>query len=286
MQYKQYDPETLRRVQEMQLDILKDIIRVCELHDIRWFIAYGSLLGTVRHQGPIPWDDDIDICMTREDFEKFSAVADEALDSQYELVSMARNLDYPMSLPKVQKKGTRFIDRTFIDAKFRMGVFVDIFVYDYVSDDAEEARKQAKKCNLLDKLMILQISKFPNQGRDGLAAELLTAVYLAGHYALQLIPRKWLFNAYKKEAQKYRGAPTKTMICLDELLGDRTKATVDELFPTVPLMYSGVTVQAPKEYDRLLTRQFGDYMQLPPVEKRVNHCPDILDLGEQGIIRG
>lgn len=281
MQYKQYEPETLKKVQAMQLDILKDIIRVCELHDIRYFVAYGTLLGTVRHQGPIPWDDDIDICMAREDYEKFAAVADKELDSRYELVSMARNLDYPMSLPKVQKKGTRFIDRTFIDAKFKIGVFVDIFVYDYVSDDAAEARKQAKKCNLLDKLMILQISKFPNQGRDGLLAKILTVVYLAGHYVLQLVPRKWLFNAYVKESQKFRGNPTNTMICLDELLGDRTKATVDELFPTVPLSYSGVTVQAPREYDRLLTRQFGDYMQLPPVEARVNHCPDILELGEE-----
>ena len=281
MQYKQYEPETLKKVQAMQLDILKDIIRVCELHDIRYFVAYGTLLGTVRHQGPIPWDDDIDICMAREDYEKFASVADKELDSRYELVSMARNLDYPMSLPKVQKKGTRFIDRTFIDAKFKIGVFVDIFVYDYVSDDAAEARKQAKKCNLLDKLMILQISKFPNQGRDGLLAKILTVVYLAGHYVLQLVPRKWLFNAYVKESQKFRGNPTNTMICLDELLGDRTKATVDELFPTVPLSYSGVTVQAPREYDRLLTRQFGDYMQLPPVEARVNHCPDILELGEE-----
>ena len=281
MQYKQYEPETLKKVQAMKLDILKDIIRVCELHDIRYFVAYGTLLGTVRHQGPIPWDDDIDICMAREDYEKFASVADKELDSRYELVSMARNLDYPMSLPKVQKKGTRFIDRTFIDAKFKIGVFVDIFVYDYVSDDAAEARKQAKKCNLLDKLMILQISKCPNQGREGLLAKILTVVYLAGHYVLQLVPRKWLFNAYVKESQKFRGNPTNTMICLDELLGDRTKATVDELFPTVPLSYSGVTVQAPREYDRLLTRQFGDYMQLPPVEARVNHCPDILELGEE-----
>ena len=280
MQYRQYEPETLKKVQAMQLDILKDIIRVCELYDIRYFVAYGTLLGTARHQGPIPWDDDIDICMAREDYEKFASVADKELDSQYELVSMARNLDYPMSLPKVQKKGTKFIDKTFINAKFRMGVFVDIFVYDYVSDDAQEARKQAKKCNLLDKLMILQISRFPNQGREGLLAKLLVPVYLAGHYVLQLVPRKWLFKAYVKESQKFREHPTNTMICLDELLGDRTKASVDELFPTVPLSYSGITVQAPKEYDRLLTRQFGNYMQLPPVEARVNHCPDILDLGD------
>lgn len=283
MQYRQYEPGILRRVQQMQLDILKEIIRVCELHGIRYFVAYGTLLGAVRHQGPIPWDDDIDICMAREDYEAFAAVADRELDGQYELVSMARNLDYPMSLPKVQKKGTRFIDRTFKHAKFKMGVFVDIFVYDYVSDVAQEARKQAKKCNFLDKLMILQISRFPNQGRKGLAAALLTPVYLAGHFALCLVPRKLLFKAYVKESQKFRNNPTHTMICLDELLGDRTKADVDELFPTVPLTYSGITVQAPREYDRLLRRQFGDYMQLPPEEDRVNHCPDILDLGEGGI---
>ncbi len=280
MQYKEYKPEELRRLQEMQLEILKEIIRVCELHDIRYFVAYGSLLGAVRHQGPIPWDDDIDICMAREDYEKFAAIADRELDGQYELVSMARDLNYPMSLPKVQKKGTKFIDRTYAKAKFRLGVFVDIFVYDYVSDDADEALKQAKKCNLLDKLMILQISRCPNQAREGVFAAILSVVYWIGHYILQIVPRKWLFEAFVKEQQKYKDSPTNTMICLDELIGDRTKATVDELFPTVCLEYSGITVQAPKEYDRLLTRQFGDYMQLPPVEDRVNHCPEIFDLGE------
>lgn len=281
MQYKEYKPEELKKLQAMQLEILKEIIRVCELHEIRYFVAYGTLLGAVRHQGPIPWDDDIDICMTREDYEKFAAIADEALDSRYELVSMARNLDYPMSLPKVQKKGTLFIDRTYEHARFRLGVFVDIFIYDYVSDDATEALAQAKKCNLLDKLMILQISRFPNQAREGVVAVILAVVYLIGHYVLQVVPRKWLFKAFVKEQQKYKDSPTNTMICLDELIGDRTKATVDELFPTVPLEYSGITVQAPREYDRLLKRQFGDYMQLPPVEARVNHCPEIFDLGEQ-----
>lgn len=282
MQYKQYEPGVLKKVQTMQLEILKEIIRVCELHGIRYFVAYGTLLGAVRHQGPIPWDDDIDICMAREDYEKFAAVADRDMDGQYELVSMARDIHYPMSLPKVQKKGTRFIDRTFAHIRFRMGVFVDIFVYDYVSDDPGEARKQAKKCNFLDKLMILQMSRFPNQGREGVTAALLTPVFLAGHYVLQLVPRRFLFRQYVKEAQKFRKHPTHTMICLDELLGDRTKASVDELFPTVPLTYSGITVQAPREYDRLLTRQFGDYMQLPPENQRVNHCPYILDLGDGG----
>ena len=280
MQYKEYKPEQLLRLREMQLEILKEIIRVCELHGIRYFIAYGSLLGAVRHQGPIPWDDDIDICMAREDYEKFSRVADSELDSQYELVSMARDLNYPMSLPKVQKKGTMFIDKTFEHAKFKLGVFVDIFVYDYVSDDAAEALTQAKKCNFLDKLMILQISRCPNQGRSGVIALLLSVIYFLAHYVVRLIPRKWLFRAFVKEQQKFKNHPTNTMICLDELIGDRTKATVDELFPTVPLEFSGITVQAPKEYDRLLRRQFGDYMKFPPVEERVNHCPKIFDLGE------
>lgn len=280
MQYKQYKPDELKKLQSVQLEILKEIIRVCELHEIRYFVAYGTLLGTVRHQGPIPWDDDIDICMAREDYEKFAAVADKELDPRYELVSMARDLNYPMSLPKVQKKGTLFIDRTYAHAKFRLGVFVDIFVYDYVSDDAKEALRQAKKCNLLDKLLILQISRCPNQARGGIAAAILAVIYFLGHYVLRLIPRKWLFEAFVKEQQKFKDHPTNTMICLDELIGDRTKATEDELFPTVPLQYSGITVQAPREYDRLLTRQFGDYMQLPPVEARVNHCPEIFDPGE------
>lgn len=280
MQYKEYKPEELRQLQRVQLEILKDIIRVCEGHDIRYFLAYGTLLGAVRHQGPIPWDDDIDICMTRADYEKFAAIADRELSEPYELVSMKRNLDYPMSLAKVQKKGTKFIDQSFEHSKFRMGVFVDVFVYDYVSDDAAEALKQARKCNFLDKVIILQASRNPIQAREGFIADVLSVVYRIGHYVLQLIPREWLFRIFVREQQKFKDKPTNTVIFLDDLSGDRTKATVDELFPTVPLTFSGVTVQAPKEYDRLLRRQFGDYMKLPPEDKRVNHCPKILDFGE------
>ena len=86
-----YDDETLKHLQEVQIEIFKYFTKVCEENDITYFMYAGSLLGTIRHEGFIPWDDDIDVIMFREDFEKLNAVFEKEIDDAYDAVNATRN---------------------------------------------------------------------------------------------------------------------------------------------------------------------------------------------------
>ena len=106
----EYKPEELKRVQEIEVEILQEIIRVCEEYKLQYWVAYGTLIGTLRHNGFIPWDDDIDIGMMREDYEKFIEVAPSALKKGYTLQHFKTDPKTPTYHAKVRKDGTQFVE--------------------------------------------------------------------------------------------------------------------------------------------------------------------------------
>ncbi len=121
----------LKELQKVQLECLDEIDRICKKHGIRYFLAGGTLLGAVRHQDIIPWDDDIDVMMLREDFEKFNAVAVQELDKKYFYQSNQTDSWYHSPFPKIRRQNTVFM--THYSERFpkmNQGVFVDIFVHD------------------------------------------------------------------------------------------------------------------------------------------------------------
>ena len=94
MTYKEYDKETLDKLHQVEMEILDDFVKVCEKHKLRYFLTGGTMLGAVRHSGFIPWDDDVDIGMPREDYDKFIEIGDEALGDKYQLECFEHNKNY------------------------------------------------------------------------------------------------------------------------------------------------------------------------------------------------
>ena len=105
MLYKEYEPEVLRKLQKAEVEILKDFDALCEKHGIDYFVCGGTAIGGVRHQGFIPWDDDIDIGMTREDYEHFLKVADSEYGDKYGVINPDRDSSFPAILTKWYRKG-------------------------------------------------------------------------------------------------------------------------------------------------------------------------------------
>lgn len=141
----EYDPSTLRRLQLVELDILEVVADVCERHGIRWFLDRGTALGAVRHKGFIPWDDDVDVGMLREDYERFLQIAEKELPNGYSLHTPDNTPHYAPLFAKVYKDGTEFWSREISESKCEQGIFVDIFPYDTMSTDEVDQKRQCKE---------------------------------------------------------------------------------------------------------------------------------------------
>ena len=120
----------LRKVQNAELDILKEFIEICRKINVRYYVIDGTLLGAVRHQGFIPWDDDIDIGMFREDYEKFVALAPQVLPECLFLQTYRTDEEYYRNSGKIRNSNTTMIETVVKDLRMNHGVFIDIFPLD------------------------------------------------------------------------------------------------------------------------------------------------------------
>ena len=132
---------TIDDMKEIQLELMDELDRVCREQGITYFLAYGSLLGAVRHGGFIPWDDDIDVGMLRPDYERFLKVAPKALGERYAVCEPRANSRCAGMFAKVWKRGTKFFTAETMEAGIDQGIFVDVFPYDILHADESVATR-------------------------------------------------------------------------------------------------------------------------------------------------
>ena len=116
MNNMEYNQETLRKLQKTELEILKDFIKICKKYNLTYFATGGTAIGALRHQGFIPWDDDIDVCMLRKDYERFMEVAPKEMGDRYVFMDTHTEKKYPLMFGKMIKKGTSFIEDAYQQA--------------------------------------------------------------------------------------------------------------------------------------------------------------------------
>ena len=141
------DKVLLRKVQLVQLEIAKEVKRVCEENDIQYFLDSGTLLGAIRHKGFIPWDDDLDLGMVRAEYDKFLKIAPQKLSPKYKLITWEKEQEYPHQFCKIMKIGTTYLEEA-QKGNATSGIFVDIFPYDNFPDDVEAQEKQRRHLSL------------------------------------------------------------------------------------------------------------------------------------------
>ncbi len=144
----------LEKLHIVLLMMLDDFADICKKNDICWIGMYGTAIGALRHKGFIPWDDDIDICMPREDHDKFCEIVQRDYSDKYEIVNPLTCPNYPMTTTRFILKGTEFRDANLATMDFDSGIFLDLFPLDYLADDEKAFKKQAWHCWLYNKLAI------------------------------------------------------------------------------------------------------------------------------------
>ncbi len=276
-----YDTETLKHLQRVELMILKDFVDTCEANNIRYFGFGGTAIGALRHKGFIPWDDDIDVCLPAEDFNKLLDIYDKEWSEKYSIMNTERDINYPFPTTRIMLKGTQFCEEALAPLPLDLGIFLDVYCFDNVSDDEKEYQKQAFDAWFWSHMRILVDVPRPVILADGIKGKLLKAAVTMGRGVCKLLhlSTQKMYEREQEARNRFAHIKTKRIAYLHDT--DRFVNTypVDEVFPVDKLDFDGIQVAFPNQNDKFLRMLYGDYMQMPPVEKRKNHYPARLDFG-------
>ncbi len=254
----------LKRLQQTEMEMLVEFDRICRKHHIRYSLDGGTLLGAVRHKGFIPWDDDIDVIMLREEYFKFRKCCKKELDRErFFFQDYRTDPGYRWGYAKLRRNHTEFIRQGQEKLKQHPGVFMDIFVVDNVPDGYVSRRVHHFFCFLIRKILYSEVGK-----------ENETNVLRRGIYQLlSRIPKDRVFRERNRLAAWSNQRRT-------ELISHYTleypphcryglpRKCFDEM---VELDFEGKKFYGFKDYDLYLSTYYGDYMTLPPKEKQVPH---------------
>lgn len=271
--YGEYNTKELKKLQKVLTEMLKDVNYVCDKYKIDYFALDGTGIGAMRHKGFIPWDDDIDLRMLEDDIPKFRKFVEKELSDKYYFIDI-NNSNYPISFVKICKKGTLFIDDIGRQVGEKTGIFIDIFPMIYVSDDVNVRTKALNKSWLLYKLGTIAALKNPIIPFKGFKGKIVSFCISLIHYIFKVfrVSFKKMFSRAEKVART-ANKKTNTIVSLNTVKKNTCVFNTSEIYPLKKVPFEDTYVYVPEQIDKVLTYQFGDYMKLPPKDKRHNHYP-------------
>jgi lipopolysaccharide cholinephosphotransferase len=239
----------------MLLEILVAVDAFCRERGIAYYLYAGTLLGAVRHQGFIPWDDDVDVMMARADYERFCA--EFPSDGSLRLVNPQTHPTFPYACAKVSRVGTLVVEEVDIAEGDRFGVSVDVLPFDAVSDRAPVFRAHVAVAWFVRALLLLKVV----QGSPGrpLRTRLMLSVTRT---VLGVVPVRVLTSARERIATLWRSRRTAHVSML--IASAPWRVPQAWIAPASSVEFEGRTFPAPANVDGLLTAVYGDYMRPPP----------------------
>lgn len=258
----------LRKMQLLQVDMLVELDRLCRKYDIKYTMSGGTMLGAIRHKGYIPWDDDADINMLREEYEKFKKVANELNPSICFFQDHETDKNYRWGYGKIRRTDTVFVRTGQEHINCKTGVYIDIFPFDDVPISLLGQLLQDFKCFCLRKILWSEVGKKNETGLKKKWFEILSK-----------IPVNFVYSCLKKDIEKSRNdSPNGVRTLLFPAIGHLYKKNPLKIRYAMPKKwyveraeyeFEGKKLFGAKDYDGYLKYVYGDYMTMPPKSKQI-----------------
>lgn len=264
---------SLKEVKQTALSILSYIDNICGEHQLRYSIYYGTLLGAVRHEGFIPWDDDIDIVMPRNDYQIFLNIIRN--DDRYLLLDYKSRPNYRYTFTKIVDPNTRARSlQYFSEEDSEYGVFIDIFPMDGVPENKVERQKFWQECETYRKNMLDTMGLA--YARSNSLLKSIGKLILRYPYHRKLKQQgdcNYWRNKYEQSAERYNFDESKYCGFMETVNNDWGVFPVEWFDEYETITFESVQVKTIKDKEEFLITRYGDYMRLPSKKDRVTHHP-------------
>ena len=253
--------EEVKELQARELLLLKELRRICDANDITYFLAYGSLIGAVRHHGFIPWDDDVDVCMKYPDYVRFKEVCKTQLGSEFFLQTDETDPNAGLSYYKLRLNNTTLIVDYLADRDMHHGINIDIYPIYNVPNNAIQRKLQLCASAVY---MLFEAGQVPENhgGIMATGSKLLLRIFKGSS-------RNYIKNKCHDYMARFENRQTKSKAMLFGNLNVCRHLYPSETFiKPIAMQFEGENFSVPSGYDTYFTMFYGDYMKMPPMEEQ------------------
>lgn len=264
----------IEKVHHIQLEMALEVKRICEKHHIKYSIIAGTLLGAVRHKGFIPWDDDLDIGMLRNDYERFIVVCKQELSDDYFLQTWETDTGFALPIAKLRKNGTRFVEKNSSEASLHCGIYIDIFPFDNVPTGMLRRVLQDRSTYLLKRILLIKMDYKVWKENEFMKKITYKIIKVLSSFQtvkqIKMLLYKTMIVNNSKDSKK--------VVTFGGAYGYKKESLKKEwLENLMEIDFENDILLAPVNYEEYLTYFYGDYMTPPPKNIRYNRH-NIIDI--------
>jgi len=276
----QHIDSNIRKLQLVEVDILKEIVKICDDNNLRYFLLGGTFLGAVRHKGFIPWDDDIDIGLPRPDYEKLFKIIYKQLPKNLNILNYKAGEGYFSYIPKIINKS--LVVKNNSRANQRLGyAWIDIFPIDGMPNNL--ILRKMHQLNLLTARLFIKYSRFSDVAINLKERPFIEKILI---HIGKMLPVERMFNKDKSLERLDRLLKKYSYDSSNYVVNFMGAYKFKEMFPKKiydkiqKYQFEDMKLTAPKNYDYVLKQMYGNYMKIPPKEMRNKHFTSIAEVKE------
>ena len=261
-----------KQIWECLLELLSVVDKICEENDIPYFAIGGTMLGAVRHKGFIPWDDDLDIAMLREDYNRFLRIGEREIGGKFFLQTTLTDQEYYKEHARVRNSETTGICEHLELHNCNNGIYLDILPLENYQDSLP-GHIHSKISRTIGRVLSVKVHH-NTRSRNSMRSHIIYLISLFLNLRLTHRWREWFETSYSRKPAKYvtLGNVYYSMYKPENLIFERKDFERVER-----MLFENTTIPVPVGYDRILRINYGDYMQFPPIEKRGLHHNIVFD---------